>query len=400
MKNHILKEYLDNYLDVPEGTGRIIPLVIIESLALCVSCLISIYFVKFLNFSSFQVGKLISVQSLGTCAGSLLAGYLTTRISAIKVSVAGFFLYALGLGLLSILKTYEYLLMTQFICGVAGVFMMISNLTALIKLSENDLMRNRIIVLQSVVFNLSFSICSFFMGFLNAASLQLMFSLFSGLLLISGIILLMQKDFSIHHEVKKNAFRKGLRLNVPNLILIIPAIFLYGVIYSLVKIYFPIEAVSRFDNHLFGWILMSVNPIMIIFVQPLLIGRLKNVDNNSIIIGGSLLLGVGYFLFGASNHIAWCLLFIVLATSGEMLFSPISKKIAATSFGDGNEGLGLATWKMTYYFSGVFGAYFVGLVSENYKNFNIWSICVPLSLIIILITLGYSSYMNYHKEIV
>jgi len=100
---------------------------------------------------------------------------------------------------------------------------------------------------------------------------------------------------------------------------------------------------------------------------------------------------LGYVLFGLSTYLIPSLLFVLLATAGEMIVSPITKRIAATSFGYGNEGIGLASWKMTYYFSGVFGAIFVGYLGENYQNLNIWLICIPLSLAIIFCALCYNS---------
>ncbi|MFT4060566.1 MAG: hypothetical protein QM652_13600 [Legionella sp.] len=96
VKKFLFNNYLINYIDVPEGTGKIISLVIIESIAMSMSYLISIYLVNLLHFTSLEVGKLISMLSLGACIGSLLSGYLTTRISVIKVSSFGLFMYAVG----------------------------------------------------------------------------------------------------------------------------------------------------------------------------------------------------------------------------------------------------------------------------------------------------------------
>ena len=192
--NYFFKNYLANYIDVPKGTGVIMPLVVIESLAMCVSYLISIYLVNSLHFSAFQVGKLISLLSLGTCIGSLLSGYLTTRISVMKVSSLGLFIYALGFFLLSFVTSYSYLLIILFLCGVGGVFMMIGNLTALIKLADSDLMKNRIIVLQSVVFNLSLSISGFLMSYFQAGAIRNLFLTFGFLLLVSGVCVLNFKE--------------------------------------------------------------------------------------------------------------------------------------------------------------------------------------------------------------
>lgn len=143
MKKRLFGKYIINYTDVPKGAGVIFTLVSIESLAVCVSYLISIYLVNSLHFSAFQVGKLISILSLGTCAGSLLSGYLTTKISVIKVSSLGLFINALGFIFLSLTTSYYNMAAILFFCGIGSVFMMIGNLTALIKLADNDMMKSK-----------------------------------------------------------------------------------------------------------------------------------------------------------------------------------------------------------------------------------------------------------------
>lgn len=393
IKNFLFKNYFINYIDVPKGTGKIIPLVVIESLAMCVSNLISIYLVNSLHFTVFEVGKLISILSLGTCVGSLLSGYLTTKISITKVSSLGLLIYALGFFFLSFVTSYTYLLIILFLCGVGGIFMMIGNLTGLIKLADNDVMKNRIIVLQSVIFNLSLSVSSFFMSYLQTQSIRGLFLLFGFILLLSGIFVLNFKETHLPKIHKKISFWQ-IKSNFPSIIIILFMIFFYGVIYSLVKIYFPVEAVSRFKSPFCSWLILSINPLMIIFLQPLLFDKLKGWGNTPLLLSGAVLLGLGYALFGVSTYLIFCIFFILLATIGEMLFSPISKKLAATSFGYGNEGIGLAVWKMTYYFSGVLGAIFVGYLGESFKYLNVWLVCIPLSLALTMSIICYSIYVN------
>ena len=138
---------------------------------------------------------------------------------------------------------------------------------------------------------------------------------------------------------------------------------------------------------------------MVIFFQPLLFNKLKGNGNIFILVMGAIFLGIGYVLFGISTYLITSLFFIIFATIGEMMFSPISKKIAASSFGYGNEGIGLAAWKMTYYFSGVIGAIFIGYIDEIFNDFNIWYVCIPLSMAIIICVAGYGVFSNKLQSI-
>lgn len=390
IKTFLQNHYLVHYTGVPKGTGKIIPLIVIESLVMSISYLISIYLVNSLHFTPIEVGKLISMISLGTGLGSILTGYLTTKISVTRVSAFGILLYAVGFFLLSVVTSYQYLLGVLFLCGVSGVCMMIGNLTALIKLTNTDAMKNRIIVLQSVVFNLCFSVSSFFMSYFHAQALRNLFLIFAVLLLVAGLLVCRISPGST--TASKNSSLGSMKANLACIGLIASIISCYGILYSLIKINFPVETVTRYSNPFNSWLLLSINPLMIILFQPLLIGMLKNKGNLFLLVNGALLLGLGYTLFGLSSYLLLSIFFVILATIGEMLFSPISKKIAATSLGEGNEGMGLALWKTSYYFSGVLGAIFVGYLGENFKSLNIWLICLPLSASLILCVLAYNYY--------
>ena len=143
-----------------------------------------------------------------------------------------------------------------------------------------------------------------------------------------------------------------------------------------------------------SWVLLSVNPLIVIFIQPLLFNKLGKTRDITLLATGGVLLGIGYLLFGTTTLFLPSVIFISIATFGEMIFSPVSKKLASTLFGSGKEGLGLASWKMTYYLSGVFGAFSMGYLTEAYKNINIWFVCLLLSLAMTVSVVCYSSVNN------
>lgn len=384
LKSRITNKFLNNYIDIPKGAGKIIPLIFIESFAMSMAYFISAFLVNSLHFSSFQVGKLIATMSLGTGIGSLISGYLTIRISATRVSSLGFFLYGLGLLALTQITSFYYLIIVLFICGMGGVFMMIANLTALIRTADNETSKNRLIVLQSVIFNGSYSIFAFLISYSKKEGMLNIFAFLGSLLLIASLLVFHMKDEPSIIKIKE---KKSLTVNVYLLKILLPSIFCYGFLFSLIKVYFAVETISRFSP-LYSGIILSMNPYLVVFVQPLLMGNLIKINNTHLLAIGGFLLGMGYFLFGLSSLFVPCLLFVAIATIGEMIFSPISKNLASTILGNGNEGLGLALWKTTYYLSGILGAYFVGYVGERYNHFNIWNICILLSFIMVLFALA------------
>lgn len=389
----LTKVFFANYFDVPKGTGKVALLVFIESFAISISFFVSIYLSKSLGFNQVQIGNLISIMLAGTCAGSFLSGYLVSFIKPSIVASVGFVLFALGFLLLAVISSFELLLPVMFLCGVGGVFMMIANLTALIRLAKDDAMKDRLIVLQSVIFNLTVSVAAFLLSYLTHTQLSKMFLLLAFSLVIAAVIAL-RLDLTSRKVIIKRKDEKQPIINRPLLLTLIPMIACYGIVFSIVKTYFAIDTVERFDNHLLAWIVMSANPMLVIFIQPGLVRSLRNKGNTQLLLlGGSLLCG-GYLLFGLSKMIIPSLIFIAIASIGEMIFSPISKKMAACSLGYGNEGMGLAVWKITYYLSGVFGASFSGYLGHSFNHQYAWMICLPLLMCIILCATLYIKLQN------
>lgn len=369
----------ENYLSVPKGTGKVAALVFIESLAMSVSFFLSIYLSKVLGFNQAQVGYLISIMLAGTCVGSFASGYLTGFVAPRIVASIGFVLFGAAFLLMATLRDFVLLMPSVFLCGVGGVFMMIANLTALIRLAKSDAMKNRMIVLQGVIFNATVSIAAGLLSFLSNHNLEKLFICLAVTLFISAYLTLSSgKDTKIENKCKK---RDKIIPNISMLFTIIPMIACYGVIFSIVKTFFAVDTGSRFSNPWLVWMVLSANPFLVVFVQPTLIGLLKNKSSMSLMVSGSVLLCSGYLLFGISSLLIPSLLFISIATVGEMIFSPISKKMAASSMGKNQEGMGIAVWKVTYYLSGIIGASLSGFIGNSYGHAYAWGLSLPSMIV-------------------
>jgi MFS family permease len=75
---------------------------------------------------------------------------------------------------------------------------------------------------------------------------------------------------------------------------------------------------------------MAVNGIAIIVFQPSLIGWIKRVDPNRVIVGAALLYGVGVALHGVANHIAIHAAAVLVWTFGEIIDAPTRSSIVST----------------------------------------------------------------------
>jgi predicted MFS family arabinose efflux permease len=383
---NFLKHYLSNYIDIPRASWRVIPLIFLESLVMSVSFFIAVFFTKSLEFSTQIVGNLISMMMFGTFAGAILSGYLTIRILPSKITAFGFLLVSLSFLSLSISRDIFVLMPVMFLLGVGSVFMMIANLTALVRTATDDKSKNQLIVLQGVIFNITVSITGFLFSYLHPSNFYLLFKLLSIMLILSGLYLFKQK---IVIPSKQTIDKKRSKIHWDLALLVVPSVFFYGLVFSVVKVFYAIDIQQKFDAPLLQSMMLSANPFMVIFIQPLLVSFIKKNDGLEYMTLGAILISVGYILFGFSKGLLPVLTLIMIATIGEMIFSPLSKKYASSMYGEGFEGMGLATWKLVYYLSGIIGASLSGTLGANYGHSYAWSMCGMLGLISLLVFVIY-----------
>tara|TARA_B110000879_G_scaffold208290_1_gene293589 strand:- start:364 stop:1575 length:1212 start_codon:yes stop_codon:yes gene_type:complete len=386
----VTSKYLSHYLDVPKGFGKIAWLVLVESLAMSVSFFISIYFSKALGFNQAQIGYCISIMLSGSFCGALTCGYLTSKIRPVLLTSAGFILFGAAFSFLSITQSFYNMLPVMFACGFSSVLMMTSNLTSLVKLSDDDHFKNKALVLQSVIFNFTVTITAYIISSFSYQSLKSLFILISASLFVAGIMTI-KMSLGATESVNNCNKEKDFRPNYSLLTCIIPMIICYSVVFAMVKSLFAIDAINRFDNNGLSWVIMSLNPLLVVFMQPTLFSFLKNKNNILLMTVGGVCLCLGYLFFGITKLFIPSLFFIVLATIGEMIVSPISKRLASSSLGQGYEGMGLSMWKVVYYISGMIGASSTGYIGHRLGHEFAWLVCLPLSLIIIF------SYWRFNK---
>lgn len=382
LKERFKHSYLSNYTDIPEGSWQILPLLFIEAFVMSLSFFIAVFFKKALNFTPLQIGTLISIQLAGTFIGSALTGFLSTRFKPIQLTLVGFMSLALTFMSLSASPGFQTAMPIMFLMGVASVLMMVSNLTAFVRTSSLSGKKNQLIVLQGVIFNLTVSITAFVVSFTEANTLKHLFAAISIILLLTAIIVhRITPAQSVQYKPNKSNYKPDIKL----FWLLIPNLFFYGLTFAVVKVFYATDIQQHIHSPWLQSALLSLNPFMVVFIQPWLIQKVSNKGNDvkQLLLGG-ILVSLGYACFGFSTNIAILSLLIITATLGELIYSPLSKKFASQLFGEGYEGSGLATWKLSFYASGMIGASLSGYMAEHFSHTIAWSLCAMLALTCII----------------
>ncbi len=140
----------------------------------------------------------------------------------------------------------------------------------------------------------------------------------------------------------------------------------------MVKIGYTPTIHDRFGDSSTAIVMAGINPWMIFLMQPIFVQYLTPYRHETILKCGSLLIGLGFFGFGMYSPLFACMLFLMIMTIGEMMFSPMSKYLSILCFENGAEGVAMSYWKLTYLLSGTLGTYFSGFMVFEWGLTSIW----------------------------
>ncbi|MGQ3888457.1 MFS transporter [Legionella sp. CNM-1927-20] len=385
----IVKNIIDIYLGVPSLTKRLLPVVITEHLVISFCLNISVYFKKVDHYHYSQIGQFISNYYWGCLLGALVGGTLTLYYRTTKIS--GLCLIALSGCLYSLFSSSSpgMINLAMFCLGGIGTIAATSNITSLIRSARgNNNYILKIISLELILFNLSFSFITFILLDLNIEYLTNFIESLIILLVISGLW-----AFTFNHAIFRNSKSKRAQnfVFLPEykleFFILVIMILCFGLIFSMVKVIFTPTLIDRFGSNLLSVTAASINPWIIFCIQPLIIERVKKTNSTWFLGLGGLLVGLSYFLFGIATSFVLTTLSLILLTFGEMLFSPLSKHFAVQLYDEGQEGVASGLWKAVFLGSGVLGPKLSGYVAEYYSNYIVWKCCALLGMICFILSL-------------
>ena len=383
MKN-LFKNISNLYLDVPNLTKTLFPIIILEHLVTAFCLNISAFFKKVSYFQYEKIGEFISIYYWGCLIGALIGGALTLHYRTTKVS--GWGLIFLGVCLWCLINPINQWLigLSLFFVGLIGTITSVSNLTSLIRSVEgNEKAKLKVISLELIMFNLSFSLVSVILLDLGSASILQFMQYLIYMMVLLGIGLLIFYRNAIFNPPKPS-FRR-FKFIFPNrkqeFMLLMSMVLFFGLIFSMVKVVFAPTLIERFGSNMVSAVAASINPWVIFLIQPLIVGYIKN-SNSTLFLGfGGLIVGLSYFMFGMVNSFLFTALVLILLTFGEMMFGPLSKHFNVQLYQPGEEGMAAGVWGAVFLGGGVIGPGLSGYMAEHYGTHVVWECCGLLGLL-------------------
>ena len=289
----LFSEFIRNYVIIPKLAWLLFPLIVVSTFAHALCLNISLYYVKVRHFHPLLIGQALSLFYLGTLLGALLNGFMSLRVSSLKISVYS----AIGLGILFIVLTQIQSLFAlnalMLFSGIGMSMLSIANLTSFIKTARSDASKKlQLVNLEMVIFNLSFS-CSMYILFKLSPEQITKAFYYAGLLLIFfGVFYFFFMRLSVFYLTKVSTQTMRFKPKNKNaLVSLLFFVLIVGVIFSMIRVIYAPTIESRFGDSSLSALVASVNPWLIFLVQPFLVNRLKTRNN-------WLVMGVGGFCIG------------------------------------------------------------------------------------------------------
>jgi predicted MFS family arabinose efflux permease len=382
-----MNKIMDLYLGVPKLTKKLVPVIFLEHIVTSFCLNISGYFKKigYLNYE--HIGQIISTYYLGCLLGAFIGGLLTLWFSTTKISGFGMMLVGANLyGLFSSLNQGVIELL-MFLIGLIGTVIATSNITSLIRTVQEEGARLKVISLELILFNLAFSLVNFVLLALSPEKIMQCIHSFSFLFFFFGVFVLIfyhDRVFApLHCKSEDKSFLPGQK---QKWIILMSMIFCFGLIYSIVKVVFTPTLIERFGSNALSATLASINPWVILLIQPLIVARINNTNTTWFLGCGGLIAGLNYFAFGIVSSFTLTATVLFLLTLGEMMFYPLSKHLNVQAYGPGKEGIASGLWRAVFLASGVVGSELSGYVAEHYGVYIVWCLCALLGLLCFILS--------------
>jgi MFS family permease len=122
-------------------------------------------------------------------------------------------------------------------------------------------------------------------------------------------------------------------------------------------------------------LLLSMNAIIVVFLQFWVTRRLQNYKPFLMMAAGSLLYAIGFAMYGFIPSFALFIVAMIIITIGEMVVSPFQQSLVASFAPEDMRGRYMAVSGLSWSISFTVGPYFAGLILESANPSLLWAFC-------------------------
>jgi predicted MFS family arabinose efflux permease len=354
----------------------------------------SIYCTQQLHFTIAQAGVVLSMFGVGSLVGAYVGGRITDKYGFYYVQLSALVTGGLLFFVLSLQQSYLSVCITTFILSVCNDAFRPANSTAVAHYSTPE-NRTRSYSLNRLAINLGWAVGGALGGFMASFNYHLLFWVDGCTNILSALLLfkLMPSAGAVKPLAVKaktaiaasSAYKDGVYLLFLACTVVFAACFFQ--LFTMQPVFYKTQ--WRFSETMIG-ILMSVNGLLIIAVEMVLIHKLEGRRHPLIYVGwGVLLMGIGFALTNLLPASVWAALIIILfITLGEILSIPFMNTFWIARTNANNMGSYAALYSMAWSVAQIIAPVLGGEAIARSGYTLLWWVLGALSL---LATAGFTT---------
>lgn len=332
------------------------------------------------HLSIATAGSVVTVWGVGSIVSQPIGGYLTDRVGRRTTLSLGMFAVALAIGVLATARGLPAIMLGALAVGIVGDIYRPAAAATVADLLDGE-QRTRAFALQFWAINLGFSVAAVSAGALVQLGFTTLFVLDAATSLVFGLVVLRKvpetrPESATRHPHDEPAWRLMLR---DRMLLALVAVFLcYATLYGQVYVTLPLAVKDAgLGTGAYG-LIMAVNGIVIVIVQPLTLSLVARAPRTVLLPGSMLLVGGGIALSALCDSVWQFALTVVVWTLGEIGQSTALFALAATIAPEAMRGRYMGATGLAWGASGVL-APFVGAHVYAASPGALWLGCLALS---------------------
>ena len=385
----IIRTYREAYSGLPKEAWMLSLVELINRSGTMVIFFMTLYLTRKLGYSIPQAGQAMSAFGFGALGGSYLGGKLSDTMGAYKVQRYSLFLTGFSLIFLGHLANFLLILAAMFILGLVTETLHPANATAMSQVCPVHL-RTRGFALNRLATNLGVTIGPVIGGFLALHNYKSLFWVDGLTCLIAGLVFWYyfrtDRPEFIHREegvpVNRSPLKDWYFLKMMGAVFLMALVFMQ--MFSTFPLYYN-EFYGFLENHI-GF-LLSINTIIIVLFEMILINRLRKVSPFTIVAVGGLLLAGGFGLIPLGRGFLYAAFTVTVWTVGEMLFMPALTTLIANLSDDASRGKYMGMFSFAFSLAFIVGPYLGSYVYEEVSPHLLWMFCGIIGVLLLVIFL-------------
>ena len=391
MVRSIANAYRDAYGGLPKEVWVLSLALFVNRCGSMVLAFLALYLTNKLGFSMFYSGAIFSVWGLGSMTGSWVGGKLAKPLGAVRTQIIGLFLAVPCLLLVPVFQSWWGVALTMYLFSVCSESVRPANGVAVAQFTSSEL-QTRAFGLQRMAVNLGFSIGPVIGGLLAKVDYHWLFfadALTTG---IGGIVLLLHFGFRKYSKDKSAAAKQkwaeenqtaGSPLKdfqfVTFLLLMLPV----GLVFFQFHATYPkfLEEHYQLDELMIG-LLFSVNTIVIVAVEMLLLNWVRRFSLLRVIGWGGFLSCIGFGILPFGNAFWFCMVSMIVITFGEMFMFPVASGYVAKRSTGRDQGMYMSWYAMNFSMAATI-APLIGTAAYDFDPNLLWNVSNVVGVVVL-----------------